>query len=193
MPRGGDLTKTLDPAELTRIRALLAENPPDLPEPGGRVLYPTMLFHSSYLDAQLEWKKTKDELVKKTLIEKMQVATHTVIDADEAEEFLLDGWKRSPADFLAPDRDPRIPVGRELRKSLSQQRLSREDEIQQLKLRLAELTGRPAPTVEVAPVTRRPYKRRSKLRARRPSQVATARAAVQAAAEAMPAAGPATE
>jgi len=192
MARGEDLTKTLAPSELARIRTLLAENPPDMPEPGAITQYPRMLFHASYLENQLEWKKTKDELLKKTFVEKMVVATHIVTDVDEEEEFLLDGWKHSPADFLPPEKDPRVPVGRELRKSLTQQRLSREDEIQQLKLRLAELTGRPAPQVDAAP-TRRPYKRRSKLRARRPSQLAKARAAVQAATEATPVSGPAAE
>ncbi len=191
MARGTDLSKTLDTAELTRIRALLAENPPNLPEPGAVTQYPRMLFHASYLEAQVGWKGTKDELAKKTFIEKMQVATHIVIDVEEEEEFLLDGWKHSPADFLPPDKDPRIPIGRELRKSLTQHRLSREDEIQQLKLRLAELTGRPAPQA-AAPVSKRPYKRRSKLRAKRPSQVAAARAAIESTAVSPPAANQTT-
>jgi hypothetical protein len=182
MARGTDLSKSLDPAELTRIRALLAENPPNLPEPGAVTQYPRMLFHASYLEAQQEWKKTKDETIKKVCVEKMAVAVHIVTDVEEEEEFLLDGWKHSPADFLPPDKDPRIPVGRELRKALGQQRLSREDEIQSLRLRLAELTGRTAPAVAEPVREKRPYTRRKKLRTRRTSQVAKARAAVETAA-----------
>ncbi len=173
MARGGDLTKTLGADELARVRALLAENPPDMPEPGQVTQYPRMLFHKNYLDNQQAWKDEVDDLKKKKFVEKMASSVHIVLDIEEEEEFLLDGWKRSPADFLPPDKDPRIPVGREARRVAAQQRLSREDEIQQLRLRLAELTGRQAPMATEAPAPRR--RRRRTIR-RRPSQVAKATA-----------------
>ncbi len=111
----------------------------------------------------------------------MAVAVHIVQDTDEHEDFLRDGWKESPADFLDPDKDPRIPVGRELRRAAMQNKLSKEDEIRHLQLRLAELQGRQAP-VEAAATERpkRTYtKRKRRITRRRPSQVAAARAAVE--------------
>lgn len=156
MARGQDLTKTLEQAEILRLRALLAERPDlsDMPEGGGE--YPRMLFHESFLEAQRAWKKQPHPETKKTASEAMAFATHVVFDADEETEYLADGWKRSPADFLPPEKDPRIPVGREARKAHAQQAQSREREIRELRARLAELTGEIAPLpVPVAAPPRR--------------------------------------
>lgn len=196
MAGGRDLTTTIKPEELTRIRALLAENPPMPVDPDAIAEYPRMLYHSSYLENQQAWKDEADPLKKKLFVEKMKVAVHIVTDVDEEMEFLADGWKHSPADFLDPSKDPRVPVGREARKNALSQRLSREDEIRNLTLRLAELTGRPlstqidalepgqtlvakAGTYSEAPRAKRAYtKRKRRITRRRPSQVAAARAAV---------------
>ncbi len=172
-----DLTTTIQPSELQRIRALLAENPPQAFDENAAADYPRMLFNGTYLDSQREWKDNPDPLLKKKFAEKMVFSTHVVFDIDEEQDALLDGWKRSPADFLDPSKDPRIPVGREARKVALSQKLSQADEIRALTLRLAELTGRPveqsAPVVEAR--AKRQYTRRKKrLTRRRPAHVAAA-------------------
>lgn len=193
MARGADLTKVLDPAEVARLRTMLAENPVIAPEPGAIVEYPRMLYHSSYVAASLSWRTDTNELVKRTAAEKMRLATHEVIDVDEEEDFLLDGWKHSPADFMAID--PRIPAGREARRASFYDAKNRETEIRELRLRLAELTGTPVPVATPDPADyaqavgslvgsaalspKRSHKKQRRSLPRRPSQVAAARQAVE--------------
>lgn len=171
---------TLDKDELTRVRALIAEQPPIEPGQVGR--YPQMLYHSSYGEAQTDWRKNPDELQKKTAAEKMKTSTVIVFDAEEELEFLEDGWKRSPADFMAVD--PRVPVGREAKRAAAAQALSRDDEILMLQRRLAELRGTPVftgPKTDDDPTPVRTRKPRT-VKGRRPTRaaaLAAARLAVQ--------------
>lgn len=152
MARGQDLTKTLDPKEVNRLRALLAKSPEldeDFGESGGD--YPRMLYNEKFLDAQHRWQTDLDPLLKKRATEEMRLATQVVFDIDEETDYLKDGWKHSPADFLDSAHDPRIPRGREARKASAQQRASAKDEIVQLRRRLAELEGEMSGR-ELAPV-----------------------------------------
>jgi hypothetical protein len=78
--------------------------------------------------------------------------------------------------------DPRIPVGREAKRVAAQQKMSREEEIEALMLRLAELRGEPvlqAPSgesrqEEVIERSAAP-RRRGKGKKRRPSRLRAAK------------------
>lgn len=191
MARGDDLTKQLDTKELARLRAILAENPVEELPPGTLTRYPRMLYHESFVEAQLSWKEDPRPEIKKLAAEKMKVATVVVFDPDEEAEYLQDGWRRSPADFMKID--PRIPVGREARRAQIQTKQSRQAEITELKLRLAELMGQrpaddekdgpeaPEPARVAAPrAARGPYKKRKAGRQTRAPRTAAIKADVPA-------------
>lgn len=182
-------TKTLDPGEVARLRALLADNPTIEPSPDALSKYPRMVYRAGYLEVVQEWRGEVDELKKKKLFEQRKALEFIVFDAEEEEQFLLDGWKRSPADFMDATRDPRLPVGREARKAAAQRAYSKEEEIQQLRLRLAELTGRVAEAAPVVvdtlqadtiiPTKRRGRPRKKLIVTQRRSPIAAARAAAE--------------
>lgn len=140
--------KQLDDVEIQRLRALVAQRPDlsDMPEAGGD--YPRMVYHEKFVQAQQDWKDATDPNVQKVAAQRMKLATHTVFDSEEEMEFLADGWRLSPADFMA--HDPRIPMGREARKAGKAQEQSKDDRILALRRQLAALTGE-VPT-EGAPV-----------------------------------------
>lgn len=150
--RGQDLTKTLDAAEVVRLRALLQERP-DLGEPMETGDYPKILYHEKYYAAQQEWRTFVGDPTGRTrLAEIMKLSTHKVFDSDEEEEYLADGWKANPADHLSSDDDPRIPRGMEARRAQKATKADRQAEIQALRRRLAELTGEVEPRLAAAPV-----------------------------------------
>jgi hypothetical protein len=151
----GPTVKTLDPRELARLRLLLEERPDLQDDPNVGGAYPKMLFHTSYYEWQQKWKTELDELEKPKHAAMMVRATKKVFSEDEELEYVADGWRESPADHLTADQDPRIPRGMEARKAAKDKKLSAEQEIFQLRRRLAELTG----VVEEKPVTAAPVKR----------------------------------
>jgi hypothetical protein len=155
MPRGTDLTTTLNAAELARVRSMLAQQPPEETDPALLAAFPRMLYHETYLENQAQWKTETDETKKKVFHSRMGMAIQVVHDVDELHEYLLDGWKESPADFLPPDKDPRVPIGREARKAEAQRAMSVQDEIAMLTARLAALQAavdsRPAQPVSDQP------------------------------------------
>ncbi len=139
------------------------------PPPPVHTAFPRMLFTAAFGPAQADYATHADPLIKKRAIEIMATAVRTVEDAEEEIEALEDGYKASPADFLAID--PRIPQGREAKRHAARQAVSQAEEILQLRRRLAELTGsagEPAPVRASAPAPTRSH------RARRPAAVEAA-------------------
>jgi hypothetical protein len=147
--RGQDLTKTLDAAEVIRLRALLQERP-DLGEILETGDYPKILYHQKFYAAQQEWRTSTDPSAKQRLAEVMKLASHKVFDSEEEEDYLADGWKANPADHLEEKDDPRIPRGLEARRALKATKVDRQQEVLALRRRLAELTGEVEPPTQMA-------------------------------------------
>lgn len=148
-----DLSKVLSEAELIKIRALLDQNP-DLigtHERGGE--YPKMLVHDDYLELLLMKEGTQDPVIKKECTEKLRRCVLVVTNIEDEEEYLADGYKTTLAAVMTDAKcadgtlrygllDPRIPTGREGKRARVDAARSREAELQDLRRRYAELTGR---------------------------------------------------
>lgn len=167
--RGNDLSKTLDPRELAKIRALIGERPDlsGVPTPQGDELYPKLLYHPAFYAAQQAWKTNADPKEKSRLQNDMTRATQKVLDLEDELAWLEDGWLLSYADALPKDQDPRIARGREGRRAAVENARSVQDEIAELQRRLAVLTGAvgaaptpivPKKTVARAKAPRRPVR-----------------------------------
>lgn len=149
--RGRDLSKSLDDKEVRRLRTLLADNPQiaEAPESGGD--YPKMMFGKGYLEAEAELRRNADPLVKKAQTEAMRQLVTVVWDPEEETQAIEDDWRSSPADFLPPDKDPRIPRGAEGRRAAVQKKLTIAEERMRLMQRLRELEAMD-PEAEPEPV-----------------------------------------
>ena len=135
-----DLTTALDPIEARRRQALLTPPMVVAADPNEGADYPRMLFSKAYVDAERAWRDAIDPLEQQQHAEAMKRGYVLVFSLEEEDEYLQEGYKSSPADHMAVD--PRIPVGREARKSLAARRLSDADELRALRRRYAGLTGR---------------------------------------------------
>lgn len=144
-----DLTKVLNDAEVVKLRALLAQSP-DLPvDDHGWQEYPKMLFHRDYIDLYRLVKSHPDPLVKKEAQQNMRRVLVIVHDIGTEEDYLADGWRTDPNEFIVAsiadgglgEVDPRIPTGREGRRAHQTAKATREAELRELRRRYAELTG----------------------------------------------------
>ena len=149
--RGRDLTKSLDEKEVRRLRTLLADNPQisEAPEAGGD--YPKMMYGKGYIEAEAELRRNPDPLVKKAQVETMRQLVTVVWDSEEESQAIEDDWRSSPADFLPPDKDPRIPRGAEGRRAAVQKKLTIAEERMRLTQRLRELEAMEEPEPEPEP------------------------------------------
>lgn len=140
MPR--DLSKILSDADTLKLRALLAQHP-DVESTGILDEYPKMLFSPGYWERYIFIRTTKDPVARKEAVQQIHNFVVAVHDIETEEEYLTDGYKTDPVQFLldAGEKDPRVPTGREGRRALEDERVSREQEIRNLKRRFAQLTA----------------------------------------------------
>lgn len=151
MPR--DLSKVLAPAEVDRLQRMLRQHPEIAPDENEGGEYPKMLYSEKFGAVQAIFKDHLDPLEKKKAVEQLRHLYVIVWNAEDEIEYLKDGYKASPADFLPESEDTRIPRGREARLAGTQKKQSMEDELRNLRRRYAQLTGQeledtmPAPKV----------------------------------------------
>lgn len=163
-----DVSKILSEAETVKLRALLSQTP-DFPvdENFGKE-YPRMLFSPQYIELYRLIKDHPDDLVKKEAKSKLNRVTVIVHNVEDEEDYITDGWKNDPNDFITMsiedgglgEADPRIPTGREGRRFAKINKVTREIELRDLRRRYAELTGKklaedvvePEPVAAAAPV-----------------------------------------
>lgn len=145
-----DVTRILSDAELIKLRALLAQSPVQTPlEEDEFKDYPKMLYAPEWVTCYRLIKDHPDPLIKKEAMEKLKHVQVQVFDAETEEEYLLDGWKRDPNDFIVEaniaagmtNPDPRVPTGREARRASAMNKRDREAELRDIRLRYAELMG----------------------------------------------------
>lgn len=162
-----DVSKVLSDAETIKLRALLAQTPDIQVDSALGQEYPKMLFHPSYIEMYRLVKDHPDPLVKKEAQQKMSRVLVVVHDIDTEEDYITDGWRADPNDFIVMSKedgglgeaDPRVPVGREGRRASAMKKQDRETELRDLRRRYAELTGKhlsevDAPIVDEAPPVR---------------------------------------
>lgn len=144
-----DLTKILSAAETLKLRALLSQQP-DIPiDSSFGQEYPKMLYERNYVDLYRLVKSHPDALVRKEAQQGMTRVIVIVHDIETEEDYLADGWRNDPNDFITMsledgglgEVDPRIPVGKEGRRADKMNRQTREHELRDLRRRYAELTG----------------------------------------------------
>lgn len=156
--------------------------PPD-PDRGDEA-YPKMLYEKGFVDAQRRYKDETDPKLIQKAHDDMKRTCKQVWGHEEELEYLEDGWRTSPADLM--DVDPRIPLGREGRRSAREKRLSVADELERLELRMAELKAEarsmredvanddepivtpPIVLAAAKPATRKPAGSKAKASVRRP-------------------------
>lgn len=159
-----DLTKILSDAETLKLRALLSQQP-DIPlDSSFGQEYPKMLYDRPYVDLYRLVKGHPDPLVRKEAQQAIGKTIVIVHDIETEEDYLADGWRNDPNDFITMsleegglgEVDPRIPVGKEGRRADKQNRATRDQELRNLRRRYAELTGVRLADAEEAPATAAP-------------------------------------
>lgn len=148
-----DVSKVLSDAEFVKLRGLLSQQPGGLDPfaPTEFRDYPKVLYHPDWLTCWRIIKTSPDELLKKEAKEKMKQVQVIVHDAEQEEDYLLDGWRSDPNELITEfnvkngvaNPDPRVPTGREGRRARAQAQLTKDEEIRHLRLRYAELMGTP--------------------------------------------------
>lgn len=161
-----DVSKVLSDAEFVKLRGLLSQQPGGLDPfaPTEFRDYPKVLYHPDWLTCWRIIKTSPDELLKKEAKEKMKQVQVIVHDAEQEEDYLMDGWRSDPNDLITEfnikhgvaNPDPRVPTGREGRRARAQAQLTKDEEIRHLRLRYAELMGTPieSDTPDARPVER---------------------------------------
>lgn len=158
-----DVTKILSDSDLLKLKALLSQTPDKPIDPDAFEEYPKMLFDPGWLVGYRLIQNNTDPLIVKEAKEKMKMLQVIVWNIDEEEEYLLDGWKADPNVFIIEENiakgmknpDPRVPIGREGRRAAEHAKLTRQQELAQIRRRFAELTGKrlsDEPEAEDAPV-----------------------------------------
>lgn len=145
-----DVSKILSDADLLKLRALLDGTTGNSATNGGFLEYPKMLFHPEWLTPWRLVKDHPDPLVRKEAQQKLPALQVIVHDIELEEEYLADGWRSDPNEFIVADNeangvahpDPRVPKGREGRLARKTQAEAAEIELANLRRRYAELTGR---------------------------------------------------
>jgi hypothetical protein len=144
-----DVSKILSDADLLKLRALL-DGTTGNSASGGFLEYPKMLFHPEWLTPWRLVKDHPDPLVRKEAQQKLPALQVIVHDIEMEEEYLADGWRTDPNEFIVADNeahgvahpDPRVPKGREGRLARKSQAEAADLELANLRRRYAELTGR---------------------------------------------------
>jgi len=160
-----DVSKIISDADLLKLRQLLAQTHLDTTATGPDAFrdYPKMLFHPEWLTLYRLIKDHPDPLVQKEAKQKLPSVQVIVTDIETEEEYLADDWRADPNEFIVADNeakgsahpDPRVPSGREGRRSRVSQQQAAQQELAALRRRYAELTGRKLmdeATTDVAPV-----------------------------------------
>lgn len=145
-----DVSKILSDADLLKLRALLDGTSGNSATSGGFLEYPKMLFHPEWLTPWRLVKDHPDPLVRKEAQQKLPALQVIVHDIEMEEEYLADGWRSDPNEFIVADNeahgvahpDPRVPKGREGRLARRSQAEAADLELANLRRRYAELTGR---------------------------------------------------
>lgn len=141
------IVKQLDPTAHARIESILAEHNGTAPLYVHTDFeeYPKILFHRDYLEQRDLAKNATDQLAKAMATEQMRRLQVVVQDIDEEEEMLADGYVRTTAELEMRRNgglDPRIPRGREQRLASAQKAIQQEQELNRMRIRYLELTGR---------------------------------------------------
>lgn len=151
-----DVSRILSDADLIKLRELLKAAPSGpMADTHAFQDYPRMLFAPGWVECYRILKEGEDHLVRKQASETMRKLQVIVPDVEAEEEYLLDGWKSDPNEFVillnAADGlvdatgqgvDPRIPTGREGRRASHMKKLDMQHELANIRRRYAELTGR---------------------------------------------------
>lgn len=146
-----DVSKILSDAEVLALKQLLSQQNLGPIEPGAFKEYPKVLYVEEFVTLSRLIKEHPDPLVKKEAKQKLSRTYVVVTDFEEEQEYLEDGWKTDPNEFIIEmnikagmseaKADPRRPGGREGRMAAKSLKAQREAELRHLKRRFIELTG----------------------------------------------------
>lgn len=139
-----DVSKILSDAEVTKLKALIAQAPNLATGPDEFQDYPKMMFHPDWLEVWKVMARHPDPLLRKEAQEKLRIVQVIVHNLEDEEEYLADGWVNDPNQIIIDKegRDPRVPTGRESRRAKADEKRDRERELAEIRRRYAELTGR---------------------------------------------------
>ncbi len=138
------IAHTLSDAEQVKLRHLLSLHPDIDADHPLDTEYPKMLYHANYVELAALVKDHNDPLVKKDAQESLRRTVVVVHDIETEEEYLKDGYFSNPVDIIIQQtgKDPRVPTGREGRRSAALEARSIDQELRALRRRYAQLTGK---------------------------------------------------
>lgn len=146
-----DVSKILSDAEVLALRQILSQQNLAPVEPGAFAEYPKVLYVEEFITLSRLIKDHPDPVVKKEARQKLPRTIVIVTTFEEEEEYLEDGWRTDPNEFViemnlregvSEERaDPRRPGGREGRMAARDLKSQRAAELRSLKRRYLELTG----------------------------------------------------